>query len=350
MTTIAPHTTRGTGTILTAAIYNTDHNVHVSNANALNADKLERAGVVTPGNVAIWVDDVNLEDGGALGTMAGEDASDYPTLAGTNVFSGANTFVGDPVVQSNDAGAAVAPSLILHRNSASPTAADLIGQLLFRGRNTTPADVDYAAIIANILDETPAGEDARLLFRTIVAGSLANRMLLGQGLAMTGATGGDQGAGTINATEFYKNGVREWTRIIKSADQTGSNTTLINDSELLVPVLAATDYWIKGVIFFDTPTAADFKYSWAGPASPTLVNIRDNGISPDATTASTLHRTALGATQNLTGSTGTFGTVEVEMLLKNGVNAGNIQFQFAQVTNSGTTTIRKGSYLEYRQL
>lgn len=43
MTTINPHTTRANGTILTATIYNTDHANHVSNAQALNADKIEGA-------------------------------------------------------------------------------------------------------------------------------------------------------------------------------------------------------------------------------------------------------------------------------------------------------------------
>jgi hypothetical protein len=43
MTTITGHTTRAPGTVLTAAIYNADHNTHVANAQALNADKLEGA-------------------------------------------------------------------------------------------------------------------------------------------------------------------------------------------------------------------------------------------------------------------------------------------------------------------
>lgn len=43
MSTITGHTTRATGTVLTAAIYNADHNNHVSNAIALNTDKLEGA-------------------------------------------------------------------------------------------------------------------------------------------------------------------------------------------------------------------------------------------------------------------------------------------------------------------
>lgn len=57
MTTISGHTTRATGTILTAAIYNFDHNNHVNNANALNAGKIE--GVTPPvvaGNFMVFAD------------------------------------------------------------------------------------------------------------------------------------------------------------------------------------------------------------------------------------------------------------------------------------------------------
>ncbi len=43
MSTITPHTTRATGTVLTAAIYNSDHVNHVTNATNLNNDKLEGA-------------------------------------------------------------------------------------------------------------------------------------------------------------------------------------------------------------------------------------------------------------------------------------------------------------------
>lgn len=41
MTAIVGHTTRAAGTILTHTIYNTDHVTHITNASALNADKVE---------------------------------------------------------------------------------------------------------------------------------------------------------------------------------------------------------------------------------------------------------------------------------------------------------------------
>lgn len=43
MTTITGHTTRANGTVLTATIYNGDHNNHITNATALNTGKVEGA-------------------------------------------------------------------------------------------------------------------------------------------------------------------------------------------------------------------------------------------------------------------------------------------------------------------
>ena len=72
MTAISPHITRATGTILTAAIYNADHVNHVNNANALNNDKIESVGSITPGNMAVFLDDVTVEDGGPPSTATGD--------------------------------------------------------------------------------------------------------------------------------------------------------------------------------------------------------------------------------------------------------------------------------------
>lgn len=55
MSTISGHTVRAAGTILTAAIYNADHLNHITNALALNADKLEGANPPTvDGHAAVF--------------------------------------------------------------------------------------------------------------------------------------------------------------------------------------------------------------------------------------------------------------------------------------------------------
>ena len=56
MTTISGHTTRASGTVLTAAIYNADHTNHIANATALNASKLEGATPpVVDGHAVVWL-------------------------------------------------------------------------------------------------------------------------------------------------------------------------------------------------------------------------------------------------------------------------------------------------------
>lgn len=73
MTTINGHTTRASGTILTAAIYNADHINHITNANALNAAKLEGATPpVVDGQAVLW----NGVSGAALRTAGYVPAND----------------------------------------------------------------------------------------------------------------------------------------------------------------------------------------------------------------------------------------------------------------------------------
>jgi hypothetical protein len=114
---------------------------------------------------------------------------------------------GDMITQtSTDAGAGAAPTLEQYRNSASPAASDIIGNWKLTGQNSTPAKVTYADIQGQIIDPTAASEDSAWNFQTMVAGTLATRMSVAQGTYMAGATGGDKGAGTINATGIYANG------------------------------------------------------------------------------------------------------------------------------------------------
>src|SRR5699024_5868294 len=47
-------------------------------------------------------------------------------------------------------------------------------------------------------------EDAKVVVQTMVAGALNDRMHVGSGAWMNGATGGDKGAGSFNATTVYE--------------------------------------------------------------------------------------------------------------------------------------------------
>ena len=86
-------------------------------------------------------------------------------------------------------------------------AAGTISTTTHIGKDSGAADTNYARVNVAILDNTDGSEDGAIHTQTIVAGTLATRMSLASGLSMAGATGGDQGAGTVNASALYINGV-----------------------------------------------------------------------------------------------------------------------------------------------
>lgn len=157
------------------------------------------------------------------GTLdSGLSAVSYALLSATNqsyprnvattdtaqTISGANTFTADQTFQSTDAGAAAGPNVILDRNSASPAVADVLGAIPFQGRDSVAGTDTYAQIQAEIVDPTSTSEDGELAFLTAVAGALAKRGYIRNGLVVGSAVGGDKGAGTVNADMFYRNGTQ----------------------------------------------------------------------------------------------------------------------------------------------
>lgn len=77
----------------------------------------------------------------------------------------------------------------------------------YRGKNASAGDVDYAASTVYVDDDTVGSEDAALTWQTMVAGTRADRMVLRSGLVVGSPTGGDKGAGTINAVGVYDDNV-----------------------------------------------------------------------------------------------------------------------------------------------
>lgn len=146
------------------------------------------------------------------------------TTSGTNNWSGTNTFLTDPIIQSSDAGAAVGPSLIIDRNSASPADSDILGSIVFRGRDDGGGTDTYAHVQAEAVDTGSASEDGKLAIQTAVAGTLATRAYVAQGVVVGSATGGDQGVGTVNATSVYKNGVSLINSDVQEFTSTGAGT------------------------------------------------------------------------------------------------------------------------------
>lgn len=128
--------------------------------------------------------------------------------ASTVVISdtGSLTVTGTITAISTDAGATEGPTVLADRNSASPAANDVMGNFSVQGRNSSAAAIQYARQFGIIIDPTAGSEDGQWLWQTYGAGASISRMRLGAGLFMESATGGDKGAGTVNATVLYFNG------------------------------------------------------------------------------------------------------------------------------------------------
>lgn len=113
----------------------------------------------------------------------------------------------DISISSTDAGSSVKPTLFLDRNSASPAANDLLGQLQFSGRDSAGNGTSYSYVGSAIADPTNGTEAGVGVLGSIAAGTIADRWYWKLGIyAAGGITGSDKGAGTINALGYYKSG------------------------------------------------------------------------------------------------------------------------------------------------
>lgn len=129
--------------------------------------------------------------------------------------------------------------------------------------------------------------------------------------------------------------------IVKPGDQSVTNSTvLVNDNDLVLPVVASGSYIVAAFINYEggTQGSADFKFQFTVPASgtlkinPTYVDTSGNfhtGNNLVAATTLTAGTNGAGVPRNLVIA-GTF---------VNSVTAGNIQLQWAQNTGNATATI-----------
>ena len=105
-----------------------------------------------------------------------------------------------PELVSTDAGSTAGPTLSLYRNSASAADADFTGEILFTGNDdaATPAKVTYAAISSQIDDSSAGTEDATLLIKTMVAGTLTTQLdISSAGLVVAGGVDSLTSATTV---------------------------------------------------------------------------------------------------------------------------------------------------------
>jgi hypothetical protein len=133
---------------------------------------------------------------------------------------------------------------------------------------------------------------------------------------------------------------------------------VVNNSDTLVTVPALSfaigkyeRYALRYTFHFTTANAAgDPKYLVDAPASPTLFRQTSWQQHPlDTALTTPAIATAEGAVNVADADAGN-GFILVNLLLVNGANAGNVNFQFAQqAAHASDTTLRAGSYIEIRK-
>lgn len=104
---------------------------------------------------------------------------------------------------STNADALVGPNLSLYRNSASPAALDVAGSVFFYGKDSAGNKQQYGHLFCQIDDPTSASEDSKLIFRTLVAGTITGQLIMDNGVSLGTASGGGRGTGTINADKYH---------------------------------------------------------------------------------------------------------------------------------------------------
>lgn len=178
-------------------------------------DNITRLGTIANGT---WNGAVIDAAFGGFGTSVAA-ASGVPLFAaGVPTFtstSGTGNFVRvdqptlttGATILSTTTGAGFGPFLSITRNNASVAANDLIGAINFTGSNSTPALVGYAGFQTKILGKTAGAENGQMSIQSVVSGSFADRVTIGQGMQVGSPTGGDKGAATLNATTLYQAGI-----------------------------------------------------------------------------------------------------------------------------------------------
>lgn len=143
------------------------------------------------------------------------------------------------------------------------------------------------------------------------------------------------------------------TVVQKTSNQSVTNSTiLINDNQLSFSISAGLVYSVRFVVFVASTSATPgFKWQLLGPIGATSIIGQIFQIDSLTTTSdSAFLATVFTAGNGQIGRVDGGASVTVELSIVNGLNAGTVNFQWAQITSNGTaTTVYAGSYIEYTQ-
>jgi hypothetical protein len=145
-----------------------------------------------------------------------------------------------------------------------------------------------------------------------------------------------------------------WVLLVKTADEIKrSNVTLSADAAIKFLMFAGRSYQFRAKIFFDSNSAADFKWRHSGPSSPSLVRVmrRNYACGDTAISDEAVDVAYSSADIVLDGAGSTGGYIEICGIIANGSTEGSFEFQWAQnSSHASDSTVLKGSFIEYREI
>jgi hypothetical protein len=181
---------------------------------------------------------------------------------------------------------------------------------------------------------------------------LASPVLTGTPTAPTASAGNNS---TQIATTAYVDTAQVWRAVAAAADQSVVATASLADwTGFSFAVAANKTYCFRLVFSCDNFAAGGSRIAFTAPASPTSIWYggtvgahTGSGTSP-INSGYVATAGAASAASPIVGWSNVIGVIEG--VLVNGSNAGTVQVQIAQSSASGTTTFRKGSFLQYVEI
>lgn len=216
----------------TKAWYNPNYSAKTANYTVLSTDMNKTISFdATAGNVVPTLPSLAAGDAGWMVDIVKIDSSVNTVIVtpASGTINGASTIAlslqwewlslvwtgttwyaryGSQPFTSNDAGPTELPVVDIFRNSASPVASDIIGGLVFSGRDSAANKQTYAQITSVITNPTDTSEAADIYLQTVIAGAVTtvlrssgSQILIGGALGVTGALD-IIGSFSVNTTKF----------------------------------------------------------------------------------------------------------------------------------------------------
>lgn len=176
----------------------------------------------------------NLGLGSAATENVGTSGDAIAKLNTANTWSATQVVTGQfPVrFQWDDNGSSQGPIFELFRETGSASGGDNLAQIRFSGRDAAGAKQVHGFITSALLDATSGSDDSNLTLATRSNGAYNGAFTIGAGVRVGSPVGGDKGAGTLNATELYRNGVAlgvlSTRNTVDNADWSGADLSVAN--------------------------------------------------------------------------------------------------------------------------